>query len=78
MEEGDAEKMRDILGEQLVSTISFYDSAENFYHGFLAGILSQSEDYLVKSNRESGNGRSDLMVMSPSLEITDGRIFCRP
>lgn len=72
MEEGNAEKMEAILGEQLVSTISFYDSAENFYHGFLAGILSQSENYLVKSNRESGNGRSDLMIKSPSLR---GRAF---
>lgn len=72
MEEGDTAKMGEILGEQLLSTISFYDSAENFYHGFLAGILSQSEAYLVKSNRESGNGRSDLMVKSPSLR---GRTF---
>ncbi|MCM1056818.1 MAG: PD-(D/E)XK nuclease domain-containing protein [Firmicutes bacterium] len=60
------------MSEQLFSTISFYDSAENFYHGFLTGILSQSEDYLVKSNRESGNGRSDIMVRSPSLR---GRSF---
>ena len=72
MEEGDAEKMGEILSEQLFSTISFYDSAENFYHGFLAGILSQSENYLVKSNRESGNGRSDICVKSPSLR---GRSF---
>ena len=72
MEEGDAERMGEILSEQLFSTISFYDSAENFYHGFLAGILSQSENYLVKSNRESGNGRSDIMVRSPSLR---GRSF---
>lgn len=72
MEEGNAEKMSEILNEQLFSTISFYDSAENFYHGFLAGILSQSEDYLVKSNRESGSGRSDLVVKSPSLR---GRAF---
>lgn len=72
MEDGNAEKMTDILSEQLFSTISFYDSAENFYHGFLAGILSQSENYLVKSNRESGEGRSDLMVKSPSLR---GRTF---
>ena len=72
MEEGDAEKMQDILGGLLFSTISFYDSAENFYHGFLAGILSQSQDYLVKSNRESGNGRSDICVRSPSLR---GRSF---
>lgn len=72
MEEGNAEKVRDILNEQLFSTISFYDSAENFYHGFLTGILSQSENYLVKSNRESGSGRSDIMVKSPSLR---GRSF---
>lgn len=67
MEDGDAEKMGDILSEQLLETISFYDSAENFYHGFLAGILSQSDRYRVKSNRETGNGRSDLMVKSASL-----------
>ncbi len=72
MEEGDARKMADILSGQLFRTISFYDSAENFYHGFLTGILSQSENYLVKSNRESGNGRSDIMVKSPSLR---GRAF---
>ena len=64
--------MRDILNGQLFDTISFFDSAENFYHGFLTGILSQSENYLVKSNRETGNGRSDIMVKSPSLR---GRSF---
>ena len=72
MEEGNAEQITDILNEQLFRTISFYDSAENFYHGFLTGILSQSEYYLVKSNRESGNGRSDIVVKSPSLR---GRSF---
>ena len=64
--------MTELLNRQLFRTISFYDSAENFYHGFLTGILSQSENYLVKSNRESGNGRSDIMVKSPSLR---GRSF---
>ena len=72
MEEGNAQKMTDILNGQLFRTISFYDNAENFYHGFLTGIVSQSENYLVKSNRESGNGRSDIMVRSPSLR---GRSF---
>lgn len=67
MEDGNAKRMMDILNKHLLDTISFYDSAENFYHGFLAGILSQSDNYLVKSNRESGNGRSDIMVKSPSL-----------
>ena len=64
--------MGGLLGRQLLSTISFYDSAENFYHGFLTGILSQSNEYQVKSNRESGNGRSDIMVKSLSLR---GRAF---
>jgi len=72
MEDGNAERMTDLLNGQLFRTISFYDSAENFYHGFLTGILSQSENYVVKSNRESGNGRSDIMVKSPSLR---GRSF---
>ena len=72
MEDGNAQRMTDILNGQLFRTISFYDSAENFYHGFLTGILSQSENYLVKSNRETGNGRSDIMVKSPSLR---GRSF---
>ena len=72
IEDGNEDKMRDILNSQLFQTISFFDSAENFYHGFLTGILSQSENYLVESNRESGNGRSDIMVKSPSLR---GRSF---
>lgn len=72
LEEGNAQKITNILNGQLFQTISFYDNAEAFYHGFLAGILSQSENYLVKSNRESGNGRSDIMVKSPSLR---GRSF---
>jgi len=72
MEEKNTAQMSKILCEQLMATISFYDNAENFYHGFLAGILSQSSSYLVKSNRESGNGRSDILVKSPSLR---GRAF---
>ncbi|MCM1258991.1 MAG: ATP-binding protein [Roseburia sp.] len=72
MEDGDAERMTEILSRQLFRTISFYDSAENFYHGFLTGILSQSENYLVQSNRETGNGRCDIMLRSPSLR---GRSF---
>lgn len=72
METGNAARMQEILNEQLLATISYYDSAESFYHGFLAGILSQSGSYLVESNRESGKGRYDLMVKTPSLR---GRAF---
>lgn len=47
------------LGDVLLETISFNDAYENFYHGFVTGILSNMKGYIVKSNRESGNGRSD-------------------
>ncbi len=42
--------------------ISFYDTKENFYHGFLAGLLVGSEIYQVKSNRENGDGRTDITI----------------
>ncbi|MGN1139980.1 MAG: hypothetical protein ACI4TF_02155 [Oliverpabstia sp.] len=48
MENGDSKKMGEILSRQFLATISFYDSAKNFYHGFLTGILSQSNEYQGK------------------------------
>ena len=46
----------------LKQSISYHDGYENFYHGFLAGLLQYSEQYLIESNRESGTGRSDIFV----------------
>jgi len=48
----------------IAESISFIDSAENFYHGFMAVVLSGLGGYMVKSNRESGDGRSDLVLYS--------------
>jgi hypothetical protein len=59
---GNVEFFQSELSALLASSISFMDAAENFYHGFMVGILSRLNDYLVKSNRESGNGRSDLVM----------------
>ncbi len=60
---GDAETLQKELTTLLKQTISYMDSAEAFYHGFLAGVLSNmAEGYRVKSNRESGKGRYDLCV----------------
>ena len=64
---GDTEKMADILSENLMETISFYDYQESYYHGFLAGILKHMGNYIVQSNRESGNGRPDILVRYPSV-----------
>jgi hypothetical protein len=60
--EGDAKTFEDELSALLVESISFNDSKENFYHGFLTGVLSRAKGYLVKSNRESGNGRGDIFM----------------
>ena len=54
------------LNKLLLDTISFNDAYENFYHGFLAGVLSNMKGYIVKSNREGGTGRSDLFIKSVS------------
>lgn len=54
------------LGRLLVETISFNDYYENFYHGFVVGVLANMHDYIVKSNREGGTGRSDLFIKSVS------------
>jgi len=59
---GDAETFQAELTKLLSESISYMDSAENFYHGFMAGILSRLKGYRVKSNRESGDGRSDLVM----------------
>ena len=64
---GDTEKMADILSENLMETISFYDYQESYYHGFLAGMLKNIGNYIVLSNRESGNGRPDILLKYPSV-----------
>ena len=64
---GDTEKMAEILSENLMETISFYDYQESYYHGFLAGMLKNIGNYIVLSNRESGNGRPDIILKYPSV-----------
>lgn len=65
--DGDTEKMAEILSENLMETISFYDYQESYYHGFLAGMLKNIGNYSVWSNRESGNGRPDILLKYPSV-----------
>ena len=62
LETGDCEAAEDFINSQLADTISYYDYAENFYHGFMAGLLVNIGGYRVKSNRESGNGRPDIVM----------------
>lgn len=67
LDQGDTDRMEAILTENLMETISFYDYAENYYHGFLTGLLRGNKNYLIKSNRESGLGRPDLILRTPSI-----------
>lgn len=53
-----AEQITDLLRK----TINYYDSTESFYHGLISGLLSGNVYYKVESNRETGDGRSDLVL----------------
>lgn len=64
---GDTDRMSEILSENLMETISFYDYQESYYHGFLAGMLKNIGNYIVQSNRESGKGRPDILLKYPSV-----------
>ncbi|HSN96862.1 MAG TPA: AAA family ATPase [Candidatus Nanopelagicales bacterium] len=64
---GDAEEMEELLEQLLLTTMSFQDPAgrepEKLYHGFILGLLVQLEGrHEVRSNRESGLGRADVLV----------------
>ena len=61
LEAGDCQAAEDFINRQLMDTISYFDHAESFYHGFMAGLLVNIGGYRVKSNRESGNGRPDIV-----------------
>jgi hypothetical protein len=65
--DGDAATFETELGKLLIETISFNDAYENFYHGFVVGVLVNMHDYIIKSNREGGRGRRDVFIKSPSL-----------
>ena len=62
IENGDSAAFGEFISEQLAESISFFDYAENYYHGFLVGLLKSSGKYEILSNRESGSGRSDIIM----------------
>ncbi|MBO4334842.1 MAG: AAA family ATPase, partial [Desulfovibrio sp.] len=58
---GDSKAVQETLTDILYSTISYYDSVENYYHGFMTGLL-HGAGFNVKSNREKGLGRPDIVI----------------
>ena len=61
----DKESLEEVLNKNLDS-LSFYDTNESFYHGFVLGMFKTfiNDKYIIKSNREAGKGRFDLMIES--------------
>jgi len=65
---GDAQTFGRYLTDLLRDTLSYFDlggrQPERVYHAFIAGLLVHlGEEYEVRSNRESGYGRYDVMVL---------------
>jgi len=69
--QGDVRGMTRTLNDIMLTSMSSFDGGknpsnrlpENFYHGLVLGLLAENtRDYLVKSNRESGWGRYDVMM----------------
>lgn len=69
----DKKAMNYYMNKVAMATFSFFDTGklssessepERFYHGFVLGLIAETaEEYLVRSNRESGFGRYDVMMI---------------
>lgn len=72
---GEADIVEKLFTEYMKKTISVRDTfvrkstKENFYHGILLGILSFKGGWMVKSNKEAGNGFSDIMIWMDDSDI---------
>ena len=66
---GDTEKLTKEMNKLLRQSISYHDYREDFYHAFLAGTFAGG-GYMVESNKEHGEGRSDVVVK----DMRGGRI----
>ena len=61
----DYKKLQKAITEYTDKSISFYDAgAEGFYHGLVLGLIALMDNqYKIKSNRESGDGRYDICLI---------------
>ena len=61
MEQGNTERMEEILTDCFLSSMSYFDTQEAFYHGVMLALMQLNREYLCRSNRESGSGRFDMV-----------------
>ena len=60
--DGDTGRIEDYVSDLLEQSISTFDSQEGFYHGFFLSLLYGVPRYSVRSNREEGDGRPDIVL----------------
>ncbi len=82
LKNGNTEQFSQSLQEFIVNSMSYYDFSvdepEKSYHLFILGLLVfLSDDYYVRSNRESGYGRYDLMLIPKDKLVTGIIIECK-
>ncbi|MFD3157936.1 AAA family ATPase [Haloimpatiens sp. FM7330] len=58
------------LGKLLIQTISFNDAYENFYHGFVTGVLANMHNYIVKSNYKEAPRHEDDVGFATKLDTS--------
>ena len=77
MQEAFVDAMNEYMNRVALQTFSYFDTGdrasgaepERFYHGFVLGLLVDLQgSYYVKSNRESGFGRYDVMLEPKNRE----------
>ena len=74
LEQGNAEEVERCFTGYMRKTVSIRDTfvrkatKENFYHGMLIGLLGFKEGWTVMSNREAGDGFSDIQILIDDAE----------
>ena len=76
--QGDLEAMNYYMNKIALATFSYFDvgsgngddpEPERFYHGFVLGLIAErAGTYMIRSNRESGFGRYDIMMIPQERE----------
>lgn len=75
LSDGNAKEVARLFTDYMKKTISVRDTfvrkniKENFYHGILLGILGFKGGWTVKSNKEAGDGFSDIMIRIDDSDV---------
>ncbi len=58
----DTNSIEEFVSDLLLKSISYFDNEESFYHGLFLSLLYGMPNYRPKSNRETGEGRPDIVL----------------